>query len=212
MGEVLIAPGFTDKTPLVLGPRPRLRYNFPVATRPRLLAEEALYEYAISALAKRSLTVDELRKRLARRAARSDDAENVLGRLTQAGYLDDKRLADSYAFFRKEYDGLGRRRVATDLRRRGVDADLAEGAVEESYQDADENEMIARLLRRKLGENYPDHPIEDLKKLLKLYRSLVRAGFSSDKIGGALRALAPDVEWPADFPDRHPDPDQEVFD
>ena len=176
------------------------------------MAEEALYEYAIQALAKRSLTVDELRKRLGRRAARSQDAESVIGRLTEAGYVDDKRLADSYAFFRKEYDGLGRRRVLTDLRRRGIDKNLAEEAVEESYQDTDENEMIARLLRRKLGENYADHPIDDPKKLLKLYRSLVRAGFSSDKIGEALRALAPDVEWPADFPDRHPDPDQEVFD
>ncbi len=176
------------------------------------MAEEALYEYAIQALAKRSLSVDELRKRLTRRAARSQDAENVLGRLTEAGYLDDKRLADSYAFFRKEYDGLGSRRVLTDLRRRGIDKNLAAEAVEESYQDTDENEMIASLLRRKLGENYADHPIDDPKKLLKLYRSLVRAGFSSDKIGEALRALAPDVEWPADFPDRHPDPDQEVFD
>ena len=181
-------------------------------TGPRLLAEEALYDYAIQALAKRSLTVDELRRRLIRRAAQPQYAEDVLARLTQAGYLDDKRLADSYAFFRKEYDGLGRRRVLTDLRRRGVDKNLAEESVEESYQDVDEGEMIARQLRRKLGENYADHPIEDTKKLLRLYRSLVRAGFSSDKIGEALRALAPDVDWPADFPDRHPDPDQEVFD
>ena len=126
-------------------------------TGPRLLAEEALYDYAIQALAKRSLTVDELRKRLTRRAARPEATENVLARLTQAGYLDDKRLADSYAFFRKEYEGLGRRRVLTDLRRRGVDKNLAEDAVEESYQDADEDEMIARQLRRKLGENYADH-------------------------------------------------------
>ncbi len=181
-------------------------------TGPRLLAEEALYDYAVQALAKRSLTVDEIRKRLTRRAARPEDAENVFARLTQAGYLDDKRLADSYAFFRKEYDGLGRRRVLADLRRRGVHKNLVEGAIEESYQDADENEMIARQLRRKLGENYTEHPIDDPKKLLNLYRSLVRAGFSSDKIGEALRALAPDVEWPADFPDRHPDPDHEVFD
>ena len=198
---------------LVLGPPPRLRYNSSVArTGPRLLAEEALYDYAIQALAKRSLTVDELRRRLARRAARPEATESVLARLTKAGYLDDKRLADSYAFFRKEYEGLGRRRVLTDLRRRGVDKDLAQDAVEESYQDADEDEMIAHQLRRKLGENYADRPIDDPKKLLKLYRSLVRAGFSSDKIGEALRAIAPDVEWPADFPDRHPDPDQEVFD
>ena len=180
--------------------------------RPRLLAAEALYEYAVRALAKRSLTVDELRKRLGRRAARSEDIESVVDRLAQAGYLDDKRLADSYSFFCKECEGLGRRRVLADLRRRGVNKTLAEEAVERSYQDVDEDEMIARQLRRKLGGDYADHPIDDPAKLAKLYRSLVRAGFSSDRIGEALRAIAPGSDWPIEFPDQHPDPEQEVFD
>jgi len=188
-------------------------YNCSVArTRPRLLAEEALYEYAIRTLTKCSLTVQELRRRLARRTTQSEVTDKVLGRLARVGYLDDKRLANAYVSTKKDQENLGQRRVLIDLRRRGVPKTIAEEVVLQAYAEADEGLLIARRLRRNLGENFADHKITDHKKLLTLYRSLVRAGFSSDKIGIVLRTIAPDADLPMDFSDQPLDLDEEVFD
>ena len=60
----------------------------------------------------------------------------------------------------------------------------AEKVVFLAYKEVTEDQLITRQLKRKLGENFADHKITDHKKILALYRSLVRAGFSSDKIGG----------------------------
>ena len=143
----------------------QLRYNFPVAVIHAFhLAEEALYEYALKALSKRSLTIHELRKRLYLRASRKKTVGVVIARLLNAGYLDDRRLADSYASIRLERDGLGRHRVLMDLRNRGVDKNLAEKAVDKVYEGVDENELIIRQLQRKFGDRFSTHPPENLKK------------------------------------------------
>ena len=179
---------------------------------PRRLAAGALYEYALRALARRSLTLSELRSRLERRAARKSSVDEVIERLRSAGYIDDERLAESYAFFRREYEGFGQQRVLRELRQRGVDSELAEQTVSSSYADADEASLIRRRLQRKLGEGYQERPIEDPKKVLSLYRALVRAGFSSDKIVEALRQISPDSDWLEAVAQHQDDSEQEVFD
>ena len=179
---------------------------------PKRLAAGALYEYAVRSLARRSLTLSELRSRLARRAARESSVGEVIERLRSAGYIDDARLAESYAFFRREYEGFGQQRVLRELRKRGVDSELAEQTVATSYQDADEASLIRRQLQRKLGQDFQEHPIEDPKKVLSLYRALVRAGFSSDKIVEALQQISPASDWLEAVAQHQDDSEQEVFD
>ena len=179
---------------------------------PQRLDTEALYDYAVRTLARRPLTVNELRARLARRAARSPDADAVIERLRQANYLDDARLAESYAHFRHDYEGLGRQRVLRDLSRRGVDKAVAHEAVAESYTDSDEPELIRRFLERKVPKATPSTPINDRKHLVRLYRALIRTGFSSGKIVEALRELSSDSDWLEAFAEaQHPE-DEEAFD
>lgn len=180
---------------------------------PRLLATEALYEYAIGALAKRSLTEAELRKRLGRRAARPASVEEVIGRLSRAGYLDDTRLAESYARFRRDYEGFGPSRILRDLQRRGVENDTAQQAVAETFEQSSEDELIRAHLKRKLGEGWEERPLESPKRLHSLFRALIRAGFSSDKIVTALEVITPESEWLEPLVDfQAPLGEDEVFD
>ena len=150
------------------------------------------------------MTVAELRTRLGRRAARAEDVEEVVGRLAEVGYLDDANLAESYSRFRREYESLGPKRVLRELERRGVAPSVAEGAVEEAYQDADEEQLIRAHLRRKLGGEYEERLIADPKHLARLHRGLIRAGFASDRIVVALREIASEGEWLDGFAD-HPE-------
>ncbi|MGH7488808.1 MAG: regulatory protein RecX [bacterium] len=155
----------------------------------------ALYEYAVTALARHSLTVAELRKRLERRAARPEDVEEVLRRLIEVGYLDDARLAESYAQFRRDYEGLGRLRVLRDLQRRGVERETAKKSVGEAFGEADELELVRAQLRRRLGARLSDAPITDRKQLASLFRALLRAGFSSARIVEGLQEISTDTDW-----------------
>lgn len=158
------------------------------------LGPEALYEYALGALGRRALTESELRRKLYRRATKPEDIDEIVGRVQAVGYLDDARVAESHASFRKEYDALGSRRVFSELRRRGVDSDTAQRTIAETYAEVDESEQIRRYLERKFARRL-SRPIDDPKEIARLTRTLQRAGFSFGKIVEALQKVAADPGW-----------------
>jgi regulatory protein len=158
------------------------------------LGPEALYEYALGALGRRSLTESELRRKLYLRAAEPAHIDEALTRIRSLGYLDDAQVAESHTNFRKEYDALGSRRVFSELRRRGVDPETARNAVATAYDEVDESEQIRRYLERKLARRL-EKPIDDPKEIARLTRTLIRAGFSSGKIVEALQKVAADPGW-----------------
>ncbi len=178
---------------------------------PKLLAAAALYDYAVAALARRSLTVAELRSRLERRAARPHDVQEVLQRLREIGYLDDAQLADSYARFRRDYEGLGRLRIVRDLERRGVERKVAEKTVGQAFQDTDELELVRHQIRRRLGSRADELPLSDRKQIAALFRALLRAGFSSARIVEGLQEIASDTDWLEAFAE-HASTQDEVID
>lgn len=177
---------------------------------PLLLAPEALFEYAVEALARRALTTVELRTRLERRAARSRDVDEVIERLSAVGYLDDFRAAESHSHVRKEFEALGPKRVVRELLQRGVDASVAEEAVGEVYHDTNETDLIHAHLQKKLGKHYREHKIDDPRVIVRVYRGLLRAGFPGDRIVDALREISSDNEWLDGFADDPGDEDLEM--
>ena len=158
------------------------------------LAGEALYEYALRALARRSHTLVELQAKLVRRCASEEDVEEVVSRLRGHGYLDDERVAKSHSTFRRDYALVGRKRVLSELRRRGIEDSLAERAAKEAYGEADETELARQFLQRKLGSRFQATRINAPKEILRLYRALVRAGFESSAIDSALHAVSSNDE------------------
>jgi len=145
-----------------------------------------LFEYSVRYLAQRSCSSEELKTKLRRRAARSSDADSVVARLQDAGYLNDARFAESFASSRAENDGFGRMRVLSDLRSRRVAPTTAERAVAEVFAGKDEADLIDAFIERRMPSLKEAGLIEDQRDLAKAFRRLRRAGFSS---GGALSAL-----------------------
>jgi regulatory protein len=91
----------------------------------------------------------ELADLLAEREIPGDVAEEVLDRFTAVGLIDDAAFANAWVESRHRGRGLGKRALAHELRRRGVDDELARNALDEL--DPDEEEATARaLVRRKL--------------------------------------------------------------
>jgi regulatory protein len=172
---------------------------------PQRLASEALYDYALRALGRRALTERELRMRLERRAASATDIGPTIERLRSVGYLDDAKTAESHVEYRKEFEGLGQRRVYDELRRRGVDAELARGKVDEAYRGTDELELIREYLRRRMGRRL-EQGLTDPAEAAKVVRRLQRAGFSSATIWKALDALSGGADWLEGLADAAPGP------
>jgi regulatory protein len=91
----------------------------------------------------------ELADLLAEREIPDEVADEVLDRFTEVGLIDDAAFANAWVESRHRGRGLGKRALAQELRRRGVDDELARDALEEL--DPEQEEDTARaLVRRKL--------------------------------------------------------------
>jgi regulatory protein len=89
----------------------------------------------------------ELADLLAEREIPDEVADEVLDRFTEVGLIDDAAFANAWVESRHRGRGLGKRALAQELRRRGVDDELARDALDEL--DPDQEEATARALVRK---------------------------------------------------------------
>ena len=153
---------------------------------PRRLNSEALWEYALRALAGHAHSAGDLRQKLERRAERAGDVAGILVRLKDCGYLDDKRYAEAVASWRLDSQGLGKARTLSDLRKKRVAPAVAEKAVAKVYSETDEVALVEAFLRRKYRSVALDVFLAEPKNLASAYRRLRVAGFSS---GNSLRVL-----------------------
>lgn len=154
--------------------------------RPReILDENTLYDYAVRSLGRRMRTVAEL-KRLMRQRVPKDEmghllVEMVILRLKDQKYLNDTNYAAAYSSFRRDNEKFGRRRVTTDLKVKGVHADVIKNVVDEAYSTVNEEELARAYLKRKRLKK----PANE-KEAARIFRGLMRAGFG---VGVAIKVL-----------------------
>jgi regulatory protein len=155
--------------------------------RPKRLYEDenALYDYAVRSLGRRMRTVAEL-KRLMRQRVPNDErghllVEMVVLRLKDQKYLNDTNYAAAYSSFRRDNEKFGRRRVITDLKLKGVHANVIEKVVDEAYAAVNEEELARAYLKRKRLKQ----PAND-KEAARIFRGLMRAGFG---VGVVIKVL-----------------------
>jgi regulatory protein len=160
--------------------------------KPRLLNAEALWSFALRILTGRAYSIGDLREKLRRRAERVADIDEIIQRLKELGYLDDRRFAESFATARLSNERFGRVRVIQDLRQRRVAPALAEKTVGKVYEEVDEQALIEEWIRRKYRMTPRDGLFQEEKDLAAAYRRLLRAGFRTGEIVRALKRFAKD--------------------
>jgi regulatory protein len=163
--------------------------------RPRKTdSENELYEYAVGALGRRMRSVAEL-KRLLRPRVEADTeygqtlVELVIRRLKDCGYLNDAQYAAAYSSFRRDNEKFGRRRVITDLKAKGVHGEVIDKAVETVYEEVSDEKQAREYLKRKRLVKPKDQ-----KHAARIFRQLMRAGFSSKTIFAILKKWDVDDE------------------
>lgn len=128
------------------------------------------------------MSVAELRDRLIERGIEADEIEAELERLQSARYLDDAALADSVLRTETERKGRGRSAVAAELRRRRVDSEAIEAALE-SLDDEGERERAVAVAEQR-ARQLRGYDTETARR--RLYGFLQRRGFSGSVLQHAV--------------------------
>ncbi len=137
-------------------------------------------------LARRELSVKELRDRLLYREHTPEDVDRAIEHLLETKALDDSRVAGAYARTASNIKGRGRLRVMRELNAMGISKDIASEAVAHVFADVDERSLIAKALQKKMRGR---PRIANAAEHARLYQYLMRQGFTPAAIAAALRKL-----------------------
>jgi regulatory protein len=112
-----------------------------------------------------------------------DDIEEIIARYTDLRYIDEQKLAEQVLHSHGVRKGLGRTGVGAELRRRGVDPDVIDTALEELPDD--ETERAVDIAIKRLGqlERFDETTIKR-----RLTAFLQRKGYNSDMCRIAVAA------------------------
>ena len=147
-------------------------------------------DYALTLLSARAYARGELHSRLTRAGYRPQTADMVLYKLEKIGVMDDEEFARAWAESRMRA-GLGKSRIAQELRRKGIEQGLIVQTLENlSAEDQAEEavRMAVRGLRRaKAGED----PRKTEQRVLAM---LARRGYRYDEAKAAIEAAREEEE------------------
>lgn len=118
--------------------------------------------------------------------------ETVLTRLTELGYIDDKKFAKWWIDQRNQFRPKGWRALSFELQQKGVGREILETIHNElEGADASNDETNAATLARKAIVKFARLPIKEQK--MKLYSYLKRRGFESSVICSVVDAIVQKV-------------------
>lgn len=141
-------------------------------------------------LASRPRTKQEIRRRLTAINTPEDAVEQIMDRLEDLGYVDDRDYAERYVASRVRSKGYGPRRLKQELRKRGIDRRTADEAV---------GRLSSKVVREKLDE-LAENAIsrysrvdDEWERRRKITAWLARRGYDYGEINRALDRLRSDI-------------------
>lgn len=148
----------------------------------------AVLDKALDLLAVRARSSRDLRIRLRRAGALEDGISWTIDRLAAQGFVDDAGYARQVARSKLLSGGVSRRKVVSALRQRGIAADVATTAIEETLAEVELDEhgaalAVARKRLRALGS------LDPAKRRQRLYAFLARRGYESDVVRRVLKEV-----------------------
>jgi regulatory protein len=143
------------------------------------LAAKGAYLDGLKMLARRELSEQQVRQRLARKAHPADEIDDAVARLREERALDDTRVAEAIARSEVGLRKRGKIRVQMQIERAGIARATAKRAVDDTFESIDGEALLEASLAKRLRGR---RTIDDQRELERLYRYLVSQGFESDKV------------------------------
>jgi regulatory protein len=146
-----------------------------------------LLALALNLLSRRDHSEAELRRKLSPKGFSAEELDTVMTRLMDAGYLDDRRFARSFAESAiRNGRGYGFR-LRMDLSRRGIQDEIIEDTLATLGTEYDEIATLSELMVRKFKGFDPQRADERQKRRVISY--FQRRGFSLAAIVRVFRDM-----------------------
>jgi regulatory protein len=137
--------------------------------------EEVARKILLDQLTGQARSRKQLSDKLASRNVPDDIATRLLDRFEEVGLVDDEAFARSWVASRQPGKGLARRALAQELRRKGIDDEVAREALDE-IDPAVEEQAARALVRKKLRSL---SGVDDATATRRLVGMLARKGYGS---------------------------------
>src|SRR6478752_5602302 len=142
---------------------------------PEADAEAVARKILLDQLTGQARSRKELSDKLAKKLVPDDVATRLLDRFEEVGLVDDEAFARAWVQSRQPGKGLARRALAQELRRKGIDDEVAREVLDE-VDPADEEEAARALVRKKLRTL---SRVDDTTATRRLVGMLARKGYGS---------------------------------
>lgn len=149
--------------------------------------ESVARKILLDQLTGRARTRSELAEKLRKRNVPQEIATRLLDRFEEVGLIDDAAFAQDWIAQRQSGRGLAKRALAIELKRKGLDDEVAQSALGEIDHDAEEaaaREQVRRKLRSMRG-------LEPDRATRRLVGMLARKGHPA---GTAYRIVREELE------------------
>lgn len=143
-------------------------------------------DHALRLLSIRPRSVREISDRLARKGFERTAVEAVVADLAELGLLDDRKFARDWIENRQHFRPTGVIRLRQELFVKGIDREIADQAVREYKNDADEFPAALDLARRK-QKLFRKLDADTAKRRLAGF--LARRGYESSIVSKVLKEL-----------------------
>ena len=158
-----------------------------VALGPEADAERVARKVILDQLTGQARSRAELATKLAKKDIPEEIAERLLTRFEEVGLIDDAAFARSWVESRQSGKGLARRALAHELRRKGIDDQVARDALAEVDPEA-EVESARMLVQRKMRSV---QRVDRNTAIRRLTGMLARKGYPP---GVAIRVVREELE------------------
>jgi regulatory protein len=162
--------------------------SLPPPQDPAAASPEADPESVARAIVLRQLSMAprsrvQLERKLRQRGCDDEVAGRVLDRLTEVGLIDDEAYAEMLVRARHSGKGLARRALAHELRKQGIDQDVADEALGQ-VGAGDERVRAEQLVQKRLRSL---HGLSAEVQTRRLAGLLARKGYSSEVAWPVIR-------------------------
>ena len=146
------------------------------------------FNSALNSLDYRDHSEKEIRAKLLRKHD-ADYVYEAVEKLIELDLVNDERYAENYARELFERKKFGKMRIKSELRAKGISADIANAAVEELFEE-EEPDNVQRIVDI-IGKRYYNRMNDEVRRK-KVFSALQRMGYSFSDIREAMSEFSDD--------------------
>lgn len=146
------------------------------------------FNSAMNSLDYRDHSEKEIRAKLLRKHD-ADYVDEAVEKLIELDLVNDERYAENYARELFERKKFGKMRIKSELRAKGISADIANAAVEELFEE-EEPDNVQRIVDI-IGKRYYNRMNDEVGRK-KVFSALQRMGYSFSDIREAMSEFSDD--------------------